>query len=137
MSTEGFRHFDTEALAAAFPAAAETMLLDRYLTDTPEASTRMFRVYRSTPAHFHRNCDEHLLVLQGRGRFWAGDVTDEVEFRPGMLLVFRRGTVHAMPVILEEPVVFLALDTPRRDPADVHFVDAGDGTAEKFIREQG
>ena len=112
------------------------MLVDRYLQDTPEASTRMFRVYRPTPAHFHAHCDEHLLVVSGRGRFWAGDADQSVEFGPGMLLVFKRGTVHAMPESLEQPIVFLALDTPRRDSADVHFVDERDGTAQSFIREQ-
>ncbi len=51
-----------------------------------------------------------------------------------MLLVFKRRTVHAMPVMLQEPIVFLALDTPPRDPADVHFVDPRDGTPQTFIR---
>jgi hypothetical protein len=27
--------------------------------------------------------------------------------------------VHAQPKILEEPVVFLSIDTPRRDPKDI------------------
>ncbi len=133
---DGFAYFDTHTIALEFPETAETMLVDRYLQDTPEASTRMFRVYRPTPAHFHEHCDEHLLVVSGRGRFWAGDADQSVEFGPGMLLVFKRGTVHAMPDILEESIVFLALDTPRRDPADVHFVDERDGTAQSFIREQ-
>jgi mannose-6-phosphate isomerase-like protein (cupin superfamily) len=113
------------------------MLIDRYLQQTPEASTRMFRVYRPSPPHFHEHCDEHLLVVSGRGSFWAGDSSNSVEFGPGTLLVFKRRTVHAMPVMLEEPIVFLALDTPPRDPADVHFVDPRDGTAQSFISERG
>ena len=136
MGVDGFEMFDIAALANGFPDAAETMLVDRYLSDTPEVSTRMFRVYRPTPPHFHRHCDEHLYVVSGRGTFWAGAPENTVEFRPGMLLVFQRTTVHAMPAIAEGPVVFLALDTPRRDPSDVHFVDPADGTAEGFIRQQ-
>ncbi len=136
MGTDGFSFFDTQALAGEFPETAETMLVDRYLSDTAEVSTRMFRVYRPTPAHFHRNCDEHLYVVSGRGTFWAGAPDNAVEFGPGMLLVFQRQTVHAMPTMVDGPVVFLAMDTPRRDPADVHFVDPADGTAQSFIRKQ-
>ncbi len=134
-STE-FTHFDTFALAREFPDVAETMLVDRYLTDSAEVSTRMFRVYRTTPPHFHEHCDERLFVLQGRGRFWAGSPEHEIDFGPGMLLVFPRLTVHAMPTMLEEPIVFLAMDTPRRAPGDVHFVDPQDGTAASFIQRQ-
>ncbi len=133
---DGFAHFDIAVLAAKFPDTAETMLLDHYLTDAPDASTRLFRVYRATPAHFHKHCDERLFVVQGRGRFWAGSPQNEVEFGPGTLLVFPRLAVHAMPVLLEEPLVFLAIDTPRRDPKDVHFVDPAEGSAESFIRRQ-
>ena len=131
--TGRFSFFDIQALAGQFPGTAETMLLDRYLADTPEVSTRIFRVYRPTPAHFHRHCDEHLYVVSGRGTFWAGEPGNMVEFRPGMLLVFERNTVHAMPAMLEGPVVFLAMDTPRRHPPAVHLVAPADGTAEGVI----
>lgn len=131
--------FDLRAIAREFPETAETMLLDRYLVDTPERSVRLFRVYRGAPAHFHRGCDETLYVMSGRGTFWMGTPAAGGEFGPGELLCFPRGTVHATPTIAdgpgEEPVVFLAIDTPRRDPADVVFVDAKEGTAKEFIRE--
>ena len=38
--------------------------------------------------------------------------------------------------ILEHPFVVLAIDTPRRPPDDVHFVNAGDGTAQSFIQTE-
>ena len=56
---------------------------------------------------------------------------------PGELLHFERGVVHALPDILEEPLVFLSIDTPRRDPKDVIFVDPADGTPESFIQQSG
>jgi mannose-6-phosphate isomerase-like protein (cupin superfamily) len=62
-----------------------------------------------------------------------GDAPTKAEFGPGQLLVFERGTVHAIPDILEEPVVFLALDTPRREPTDIIFVDPDDGTPATFM----
>lgn len=127
--------FDTGAIARGFPETAETMLLDRYLTDAESASARVFRVYRRTPPHHHAKSDEHLLVLSGRGTFCMGDPSREEEFGPGCLLVFRRGTVHALPSILEEPLVFLAIDAPRRDPADVIFENPAEGTPQEFIRQ--
>jgi len=50
------------------------------------------------------------------------------------LLFFERGTVHALPDILEGPLIFLSIDTPRRDSKDVIFVNPGDGTPEGFIQ---
>lgn len=129
----GSGRFDTNAIAASFPETAETMLLDKYLSDEPEVSARVFRVYRPTPAHYHRYCDEHLYVLSGRGLMWIGDASTAEPFEPGIFLMFKRGTVHAMPEITEGPVVFLALDTPRRQPTDIVFVDPATGTPEGFI----
>lgn len=125
--------FDIEAIAAALPATATTMLVDTYLTDRPAASARVFRVYRPTPAHYHEGCDEYLYVLSGRGTFWIGDPADEAAFGPGQLLFFERGIVHALPTLTEEPVVFLSVDTPRREPTDIVFVNPEDGTPATFM----
>jgi len=125
--------FDLEALAAKFPAGAETMLLDMRLTDEAAASSRLFRIYRPAPAHYHKTCDEYLLVISGRGKFVV-DGRDPVELGPGQLLFFRRNTVHSIPEIVAAPLVVFSVDTPRRDPADVTFVDQRDGTAANFIR---
>ena len=126
--------FDVTALAAAFPDTAATMLFDRYLTDTPAASARIFRIYRPTPPHYHVGCDEYLYCLSGRGTAWMERPEDEAPFGPGQLLFFARGTVHAMPTLLETPLVFLSVDTPRRDPTDIVFVDPADGTPAQFIQ---
>jgi mannose-6-phosphate isomerase-like protein (cupin superfamily) len=129
----GTGRFDVAAVAAAFPGAAESLLVDEYLTRRPEASARVFRVYRPTPPHFHATCDEYLYVFSGRGTFWMDDPATEAEFRPGQLLFFARNTVHAMPTLLEHPIVFLSVDTPQRDPKDIIFVDPKDGSPESFM----
>lgn len=131
-----FARFDLRAIAAGLPETADTLLVDRYLTDREAASARVFRVYRGTPPHYHANSDEYLYVLSGRGTFWMGDPSDQAQFGPGDLLFFRRGVVHALPDLLQEPVVFFSVDAPRRDPGDVVFVNPGDGTPESFIRAQ-
>ncbi|SEC04269.1 cupin domain-containing protein [Terriglobus roseus] len=126
--------FDISALTATLPATAETMLRDIRLTDEVAASCRIFRVYRPAPLHFHTACDEYLYVLQGRGRI---QIQDEVrEVGPGDLIHFKVRVVHGTPEILEHPFVFLAIDTPRRPPEDVHFVNPADGDALTFIASQ-
>jgi mannose-6-phosphate isomerase-like protein (cupin superfamily) len=125
--------FDLLALAAKFPPSAETMLLDMRLTDEPAASSRLFRIYKPAPAHYHKTCDEYLQVISGRGKFVV-EGSEPVELGPGQLLFFRRNTVHAIPEILEAPLVVFSVDTPRRDPTDVTFVDPSYGTAKDFIR---
>jgi hypothetical protein len=56
------------------------------------------------------------------------------EFAAGQLLFFKKGTVHALPGLIEQPVVFLAVDTPQRDPKDIIFVDPAAGSPETFVR---
>ncbi len=140
MSTDADRtmgSFNIADIAASLPETATTLLVDRYLTDRPSASARVFRVYRPTPPHYHAQCDEYLYVFSGRGTFWMGDASRKAAFGPGELLHFERGVIHALPDILEEPLVFLSIDTPRRDPKDVIFVDPADGTPESFIQQSG
>ena len=134
--THGWGRFDLNEIAHAFPDAAQTLLLDRYLVDEPAASTRVFRAYRATPPHYHALSDEHLYVLSGRGTFWLDAAANVDEFAPGHLLFFKRGTVHALPDLIEGRVVFLAMDTPRREPSDSVFANPADGTPQDFIRAQ-
>jgi mannose-6-phosphate isomerase-like protein (cupin superfamily) len=137
MATEhSYQRFNPSQIAKSFPDTADTLLLDTYLTNEESASARVFRVYRETPAHYHVGSDEYLYVLSGRGTFWMGDSSNGAEFVPGDLLFFKRRVVHALPKILEGPVVFLALDTPRRDPKDIIFVNPADGTPESFVRRR-
>jgi mannose-6-phosphate isomerase-like protein (cupin superfamily) len=131
-----YQRFNLNQIARTFPDTAETMLLDTYLTDEAAASARVFRVYRETPAHYHEGSDEYLYVLSGRGTFWMGDASNGAEFGPGDLLFFKRRVVHALPRMFEGPVVFLAIDTPRRDPKDIIFVNPQDGTPETFVRQR-
>ena len=125
--------FDLHALAKGLPEDADTMLVDKRLTDEAAASSRIFRIYKTVPPHFHRTCDEYLLVISGRARVVVAGGPETI-LGPGELLFFRRGVVHGFPEILEHPLVVFSVDTPRRDPADVTFVDAGSGTLESFIR---
>ncbi len=124
--------FHIAALAATLPDTAATMLADLRLTDEPAASCRIFRVYRSVPAHFHRSCDEYLYVLSGSAEMVINNDAPQL-LRPGDLIFFRKDTPHAIPCVLEHPFTVLAIDTPRRPPTDIHFVDPSDGTPETFI----
>lgn len=126
--------FDLHKIAASFPATAETMLIDTRLTDETAASARVFRVYRTVAAHFHATCDEYLMVISGRATFFIGDEVFNVG--PGQLIFFKQNTVHGTSAILEEPFVVFAVDTPRRDPSDVTFIHAEDGTPDTFIESR-
>ena len=64
--------FDINAIAKNFPGSADTMLIDTRLTDEQEASCRVFRIYVNVPAHYHKTCDEYLLIVSGRGMFKIG-----------------------------------------------------------------
>lgn len=125
--------FDINAIAKKFPDSAETMLVDTRLTDEQEASSRVFRIYTIVPAHYHATCDEYLFVVSGRCMFSMGE-KEPFEAGPGQLVFFKKRTVHAIVPIGEEPLVFLSVDTPRRDPKDVIFVNPADGTPETFIQ---
>jgi mannose-6-phosphate isomerase-like protein (cupin superfamily) len=127
--------FNLQKIARSFPDTASTMLIDTRLTDELHASSRVFRIYHPVPAHYHATCDEYLVVLSGRATFFLSEAPP-FEAGPGQLIFFKQGTIHGTPEILEEPFVVLAVDTPRRDPADVHFVNPADGTPNTFIQSK-
>ena len=135
LSQRSNEYFDIAAIAATLPETADTMLVDTRLTDEPSASSRIFRAYRPVPRHYHAACDEYLYLVSGRAVFQVDD-GEPRELRPGQMVFFKRGVVHAILELLEHPVVFLTVDTPRRDPADVIFVDPGTGTADSFIKSR-
>ena len=96
------------------PETAATVIVDHYMTNRESGErARVFRVYKPGPPHYHATYDEYLYVFSGRGTFWMGDASTVAEFGPGQLLVFKRGTVHALPKLLEEPVVFTWPSTPQ------------------------
>jgi mannose-6-phosphate isomerase-like protein (cupin superfamily) len=125
-------YFDIGKIAASLPEAAGTMLVDTRLTDEEAASCRVLRVLRPVPAHYHATCDEYLYLLSGRALFSTGQETPRA-LGAGQLIFFKKGVVHATHQILEEPLIFLAVDTPRRDPSDVHFVNPEAGSVETFM----
>ena len=125
--------FHIAALAATLPDTAATMLTDLRLTDEPAASCRIFRVYHPVPAHFHRSADEYLYVLSGSAEILIDTDAPRI-LHPGDLVFFRKETPHAFPRILEHPFTVLAIDTPRRPPEDIHFVNPAEGTPETFIQ---
>lgn len=127
--------FNIAELAATLPDASETMLRDLRLVDREAASCRIFRTYRPVPLHFHMSCDEYLYVLQGRAMFQIG-YAEPCEVGPGTLIHFAKSTVHGMQTLIEEPFVVLAIDTPRRPPEDVTFVDRASGDARSFIASE-
>ncbi|GJE26676.1 cupin domain-containing protein [Methylobacterium organophilum] len=132
--TAGHAVFDVAEAVAGLPEAATTMVADHRFTDDEAASARVFRVYKPTPPHYHTTCDEYLYALSGRCLMKFGDEAP-VEVGPGRLVFFKRGVVHSVPEILEEPMVFLSVDTPRRGPRDIQFVEDGTGTPDSFMRQ--
>lgn len=109
---DGSGRFDLHAIAHGLPDGAATLLVDACLSDRAAASVPVFRACRPTPPHDHATCDAVLVFVSGRGTFWMGEAAQEAEFGPGHLLLFDRGTVQALPKILEEPLLFLSVDTP-------------------------
>ena len=127
-----FAFHDIAEIAARFPPASDTILIDAYLSDSPEASARVFRIYHRLPAHYHEHCDEHLYLYAGAVRFQIEDEAPRL-ITPGQMVTFKRGVVHAITEIVVGPAVFLTLDTPRRAPDDVVFIDKAAAKGRAFV----
>jgi mannose-6-phosphate isomerase-like protein (cupin superfamily) len=127
-----FNFFDVKALISKFPDEASSTIVDTYLTDEPSASSRIFRVYYPIPPHYHATCEEHLYLLTGKVRFAIED-EDPRLLEAGQLVTFERNTVHSITEILESPAVFLTVDTPRRVPTDVVYVNLEDAKIRPFV----
>jgi len=92
-----------------------------YLLDQRRArSARVFRVYREH-RHIHEGSDEYLTCFRERNVL-DGERFEWIAVRTWRPSLFQAPYRSALPNILEEPVVFLSVDTPRRDPKDIIFV---------------
>ena len=126
------RHvFDVFAEIAKLPDDSHSMLADEYFSDLPGASSRIFRIYRTVPRHYHAECSEHLYVVSGEGTFHLEG--EESHAAAGTFLRFAERQVHGFPRIDVHPFVVLAIDVPRRRPDDIVFVDPEDGDAASFM----
>ncbi|GAN80965.1 cupin domain-containing protein [Acidocella aminolytica] len=132
MQTTGYHFFDLAEIISGFPAAADSMIVDAYLSDHDSASARLFRLYHPLPRHYHRTCDEHLLLLEGEVDFIIANDSPK-RLRAGQMVTFLRETVHAIMPVPGSPVIFLTVDTPRRFPQDVYFVDPLPTPARAFV----
>jgi uncharacterized cupin superfamily protein len=104
----------------------------KYFTDQQEISSRVFRIYRELPLHYHRDSDEYLYLIFRR-RHLQLDGTP-YPARPGLFLTFRKGIVHGLPSIDQDrPLVVLAIGVPRRRPDDIVFVGPSSGDAKTFL----
>ncbi len=131
-----FKFFDVQDLIKKFPDEADSTIVDTYLTDEPSASSRLFRVYYPIPRHYHETCEEHLYLLTGKVKFVIEDQAPRI-LAAGQLVTFERNTVHSITEIVESPAVFLTVDTPRRVPSDVVYVNAEDAKIRPFVRHLG
>lgn len=123
--------FDIHEEMATLPETVDTMLADKYFTDKESASSRIFRIYRELPLHYHHDCDEYLYIVSGRGLFHLDG--NEYEAHPGAFLCFERLKVHGFPRIDEHPFVVLSIDVPRRRPDDIVFIDSESNDATTFM----
>lgn len=118
-----FGHYNVLALARLLPTDRDSTIVDRVLTDRAEASARLIRTLAPVPAHYHRDCDEYVYILEGSGTVWLENPRHETPFYPGDLLFFAREVVHAMPQIFSGSILSFSVDTPRRDPRDVTMIE--------------
>ena len=87
-----YQRFRPSEIARSFPATEETLLMDTYLTNEPAASSRVWRVYRELPPHYHADCDEYLYVLSGRGIFWMDERSRVRSWGPTLLQTQNRSS---------------------------------------------
>lgn len=132
MDDKAYHFFDLAEIKSEFPAQAESLIMDAYLSNHEAASTRLFRLYHPLPRHFHKTCDEHLVLLDGEVDFVIADDPPR-RLRAGRMVTFLRNVVHGISPVEGAPAIFLTVDTPRRVPEDVHFINPEAARARPFV----
>ncbi|HMF59762.1 MAG TPA: cupin domain-containing protein [Vicinamibacterales bacterium] len=127
-----YHFFDIPEIMKTFPDSAGSTIVDTYLTDEPSASSRLFRLYYPIPPHYHTTCEEHLYLLTGKVVFTIAGLAPRV-LAAGQLVTFDRNVVHSIADLLEGPAVFLTVDTPRRVPTDVIYMNPTDAAIRPFV----
>jgi mannose-6-phosphate isomerase-like protein (cupin superfamily) len=71
--------------------------------------------------HVHANANEIQYVLEGSGTVWLGD--QEVQVKPGDLIIIPKGTAHAGTKPDGRPFKSIAIKTPPQAPDDIKMLD--------------
>jgi mannose-6-phosphate isomerase-like protein (cupin superfamily) len=71
--------------------------------------------------HIHANANEIQYILEGTGTIWLGD--QEVQVKPGDLVIIPKGTVHAGTKPDGRPFKSIAIKTPPQAPDDMKVLD--------------
>lgn len=122
VAPRAFGSFKVAETVASLPETSEKIMEERRLIDNATTGVRVFRVYKAVPRHHHKFADTYLQVLSGKAEV-AINGGAPFEAGTGDLLFWRASVDHEVVRIIEEPLVFLAFDSPVRRKGDVTFFD--------------
>ncbi|MEM7542145.1 MAG: cupin domain-containing protein [Pseudomonadota bacterium] len=111
-----------QAAIDALPKKADKVIIDKRLYDGDTFGIRVFRLYKTVPAHYHQYSDNTLYLLDGEIKISINEEQPQL-VKPGEALYWRRNIPHGVTKLLTPYATVLAVDAPKRDPADVVFLD--------------
>lgn len=115
-----FGHLDIGGAVAKLPRTSKHVLEEQRLIDNGLTGVRVFRVYKPVPRHHHKYADTYLYILSGRAEVSING-RKPIVAGAGSLVFWQNGVDHEVTQILDEPLVFLAFDSPVRREGDVTF----------------
>lgn len=125
INTAPFGVIELEQAIADLPLASQKIIQDKRLLDSENKGIRVFRLYKPVPPHYHEKSDTILYLLEGEASFVIDQAAPK-RVKAGSVLYWQRGVIHAVTEIHTETATFLAIDVPKRDPADAVFIDQKD-----------
>jgi mannose-6-phosphate isomerase-like protein (cupin superfamily) len=85
------------------------------------SSTFLIWVKHSVKAHYHKDHEESLYVLEGEGEMTLGN--DTILIRPGDFVSIPMATVHSVEVRSKKPLKVISIQAPEFLGEDRIFVD--------------
>jgi mannose-6-phosphate isomerase-like protein (cupin superfamily) len=124
-SNEPYGIIKLDEFISQLPESSQKIIHDKRLLDSENSGVRVLRLYQPVPPHYHEKSDTIIYLLEGEVSV-AIQQGKMQRVQPGSVLHWKRGTVHAVPLIHTDTATFLAIDVPKRDPADAVFIDKKD-----------
>lgn len=121
----GVAHLSAPAGAASMPMTPQlidltTLPVDRSKLLVAQDGMTLAVQVGAVPKHYHADANEIQYVIEGTGTEWLGD--QQVNLKPGMLLIIPKTTPHGGSVVLTGSLRLMAIKTPPQAPDDTHLL---------------
>ena len=103
------------------PAPSRGIGIQQLFQDSVDCSSFLILIEKEVKKHKHLSHNEHVYVLEGRGKMFLGD--ESFSIRKGDLIFIPKNTFHSVKTTSKKPLKVISIQAPFFDGTDRVFAE--------------